>query len=44
MNIIERVLGFAPAGNAAEAIILIAIVTVITGLGVGYFHKHYTGD
>jgi hypothetical protein len=44
MSIIEWIFGFAPQGNVApQAIILIAVVTVITGLGLGYLHKNYDG-
>jgi len=43
---IERLLGFAPDnGNGSlEAIILIAAVIVIFGVGFGYFHKHHARD
>ena len=46
MDFIERFLGFAPdPGNRAlAAIILIAVVVIITGLGSGYFHKHPNPD
>jgi len=46
MDFIERLLGFAPDhGNGSlEAIILIAVVTVIFGVGLGYFHKHRARD
>ena len=46
MNFIERHLGFAPdnGDGSIEAIILIAVVIVITGLVIGYFHKHHAHD
>jgi len=46
MDFIERWFGFAPdhGDGSFEAIILIAIVIVITGWGLGYFHKHHTRD
>jgi len=46
MDFIERLFGFAPDhGNGSiEAIFLIALVITITGLGLGYFHKHDPRD
>jgi len=46
MDFIERLLGFAPDhGNGSlEAIILIAVVIVIFGVWIGYFHKHHAGN
>jgi hypothetical protein len=43
MHFIERLFGFAPdhGDGSLEAIILIAVVIVITGLGLGYFYKHF---
>jgi len=43
MDFIERWFGFSPdhGDGSLEAIILIALVTVITGLGLGFFHKHH---
>ena len=43
MNFIEKYLGFAPDNHdgSLEAIILIAAVVIVTGLGFGYFHKHH---
>ena len=46
MNFIERHLGFAPDNHdgSLEAIILIAVVIVIFGVWIGYFHKHHVGN
>ena len=46
MDFIERFFGFAPDhGNGSlEAVILIAAVTVVAGLGMGFFHKRYEHD
>ena len=46
MNFIERFFGFAPdhGDGSFEAIILIAVVMVVTGVGLGYFHKHHARD
>ena len=46
MDFIERIFGFSPDhGNGAfEAIILITVVMVVTGLGMGFFRKHYADD
>jgi len=46
MDFIERFLGLSPdyGGGSFEAIILIAVVTVITGVGMGYFQKRYVRD
>jgi hypothetical protein len=43
---IEKFLGFAPEHHdgSLEAIILIAAVTLVTALGLGYFHKHQPRD
>jgi hypothetical protein len=43
MDFIERWFGFAPdqGDGSIEAIMLLALVTVITGLGWGYFHKNH---
>jgi hypothetical protein len=43
MHLIEKLFGFAPgrSDGSIEAIILIAVVTVVTGLAMGYFDKHY---
>jgi hypothetical protein len=42
MDFLERFLGiYHDRGDGSlEAIILIALLIVIFGLGVGYFHKH----
>ena len=46
MGFIERMVGFAPdhGDRSIEAIILVAAVTIIVGLGLGYFHKHHPRD
>ena len=46
MDFIERHLGFAPDhGNGSlEAVIFTAQVTVVTGLGMGYFSKRHLRD
>jgi len=46
MNFIERLFGLSPdhGVGAFEAIILIAVVTVVTGLGMGYFSKNHAHD
>jgi hypothetical protein len=46
MAFIEKFLGFAPEHHdgSLEAIILIAAVTLVTALGLGYFHKHQPRD
>jgi hypothetical protein len=45
MDFIERFLGFSPdhSGGSLEAIILIALVTITTGLALRYFSKHDMG-
>jgi len=42
MDFIERLFGFAPDSHdgSLEAIILMAVVTVTSGVGVGFFNKH----
>ena len=42
MNFIERYFGFSPdhGDGSVEAIILIALVTMITGISLSYFRKH----
>jgi hypothetical protein len=42
MDFIERWFGFAPdhGDGSLEAIILLALVTLVTGLGLGFFRKH----
>ena len=47
MNFIERFFGFVSPDHhagALEALILLAVVTVVTGLGMGFFRKHYADD
>ena len=41
MNFIERHLGFSPddGDGSLEVIFLIAVVALITGIGLRYFHK-----
>jgi len=41
MDFIERYLGFSPdhGDGSFEAMLLIALVVVITGLALGYFHN-----
>ena len=43
MDFIERYLGFSPDGGDGlfEAMLLLALVTVITGVGMAFFHKRY---
>jgi hypothetical protein len=43
MDFIERWFGFAPdhGDGSLEAIILLALVTLVTGLGLGSFRKHH---
>jgi hypothetical protein len=42
MDFIERWFGFAPdhGDGSLEAIILIALVTIISGLALGFFRQH----
>jgi hypothetical protein len=42
MNFIEKWFGFAPdhGDGSLEAIILIALVTIISGLALGFFKHH----
>ena len=46
MDFIERYLGFSPDGGdgSFEAMLLIALVTVITGAGMVFFHKRDVRD
>ena len=41
MDFIERYLGFSPdhGDGTLEAMLLTALVTIITGLALGFFHK-----
>jgi hypothetical protein len=43
MDFIERWFGFAPdhGDGSLEAIILLALVTLVTGLGLGFFRRHH---
>jgi len=43
VDFIERYLGFSPDGGdgSFEAMLLIALVTVITGTGMAFFQKRY---
>jgi hypothetical protein len=43
MDFIERWFGFAPdhGDGSLEAIILLPLVTLVTGLGLGFFRKHH---
>jgi len=43
MDFIERYLGFSPdhGDGSLEAIVLIALVTIITGIALGFFPKHH---
>jgi hypothetical protein len=45
-EIVSFIWGVAPdhGDGSLEAIMLIALVTVITGLGMGYFHKDRARD
>ena len=46
MDFIERWFGFAPdhGDGSLEAIILIALVTIISGIALGFFRKHYVRE
>lgn len=45
MGFIEKFLGFSSAyGNGFEALILVTVVTVITGLALGHLQKHHARD
>ena len=43
MDFIERYLGFSPDGGdgSFEAMLLLVLATVVTGVGMVFFHKHY---
>jgi len=43
VDFIERHLGFSPDDDDGrlEAILLIALLTVITGIAIAFFHKRY---
>ena len=43
MDFIERYLSFSPDGGdgSFEAMLLLVLVTVITGVGMAFFHKRY---
>jgi hypothetical protein len=45
VDFIERYLGFSPdhGDGSLEAILLIALVTIITGVSLGFFRKHHVG-
>ena len=42
MDFIERYLGFSPdhGDGSFEAMLLITLVTIITGTAIGFFRKH----
>lgn len=46
MDFIERHLGFSPDGGdgSVEAMLLLVLVTIVTGVGVVFFKKHYERD
>jgi len=46
VDFIERYLGFSPDGGdgSLEAILLIALVVFVVGIGIGFFHKHHARD
>jgi hypothetical protein len=46
MDFIERYLGFSPdhGDGSLEAILLIALVTIITGLSLSFFGKHHVRE
>jgi len=46
MDFIERWFGFSPdhGDGSLEAIILIALVTIITGLALTFFRKHHVNE
>jgi hypothetical protein len=43
VDFIERYLGFSPdhGDGSFEALLLIALVTFITGIALGFFRKHH---
>jgi hypothetical protein len=43
MDFIERLFGFSPdhGDGSFEAILLIALVTIVTGIAMGFFGKHH---
>jgi hypothetical protein len=43
MDFIERYLGFSPdnGDGSFEAMLLIVLVTIITGISLGFFGKHH---
>jgi hypothetical protein len=43
VDFIERYLGFSPdhGDGSFEAMLLLALVTGVTGAGMAFFHKHY---
>jgi hypothetical protein len=43
VDFIERYLGFSPnhGDGSLEAILLIALVTIVTGIALGFFRKHH---
>lgn len=45
MDFIERYLGFSPdnSDGSLEAALLVTLVTVITGLAMGFFRKSHMG-
>ena len=45
MDFIERYLGFSPdnGDGSFEAMLLLVLVTIITGISLGFFRKHDVG-
>jgi hypothetical protein len=45
MDFIERYLGFSPdnGDGSIEAILLMALVTIITGISLSFFRTHHVG-
>jgi hypothetical protein len=43
VDFIERYLGFSPdhGDGRLEAMLLIALLTIVTGVGMAFFHKRY---
>ena len=43
MDFIERYLGFSPGhgDGRLEAMLLLVLVTIITGIAIAFFQKHY---
>jgi hypothetical protein len=46
VDFIERSLGFSPDGGdgSVEAMLLLVLVTIVTGIGMAFFHKRDVRD